>query len=58
MLMHCSTDENPILKHNPVDVIPAKRGWNKAKLGFRHLDKSNIHTYYNAVLNYFTKISL
>ena len=56
--VHCSSDENPILKHNPVDVIPAKRGWNKAKVRTRHLDESNIHTYYNAVLNYFTERSL
>jgi len=56
--VHCSSDENPILKHNPVDVIPAKRGWNKAKVRTRHLDESSIHTYYNAVLNYFTERSL
>ena len=56
--VHCSSDENPILKHNPVDVIPAKRGWNKAKVRTRHLDESNIHTYYSAVLNYFTERSL
>jgi integrase len=56
--VHCSSDENPILKHNPVDVIPAKRGWNKSKVRTRHLDESNIHTYYNAVLNYFTERSL
>lgn len=56
--VHCSTDENPILKHNPVDVIPAKRGWNKTKTRTRHLDESNIHTFYNAVLNYFTERSL
>lgn len=56
--VHCSTDENPILKQNPVDVIPAKRGWNKTKVRTRHLDESNIHTYYNAVLNYFTERSL
>lgn len=56
--VHCSSDEDPILKHNPVDVIPAKRGWNKVKSRTRHLDESNIHTYYNAVLNYFTERSL
>ncbi len=56
--VHCSTDENPILKHNPIDVIPAKRGWNKNKVRTRHLDESNIHTFYNAVLNYFTERSL
>ncbi|MCJ8162297.1 tyrosine-type recombinase/integrase [Acinetobacter zhairhuonensis] len=56
--VHYSTDENPILKHNPVDVIPAKRGWNKAKARTRHLDETNIHTYYNAVLNYYTERSL
>lgn len=56
--IHCSTDENPILKQNPVDVIPAKRGWNKVKPRTRYLDESNIHTYYNAVLNYFTERSL
>ena len=56
--VHCSTDDNPILKHNPVDVIPAKRGWNKSKVRTRHLDESNIHTYYNAVLNYYTERSL
>ncbi|WP_336148257.1 tyrosine-type recombinase/integrase [Acinetobacter ursingii] len=56
--IHCSTDENPILKQNPVDVIPAKRGWNRAKARTRHLDETNIHTYYNAVLNYYTERSL
>lgn len=56
--VHYSTDENPILKHNPIDVIPAKRGWNKAKARTRHLDETNIHTYYNAVLNYYTERSL
>ncbi|TCB67431.1 DUF4102 domain-containing protein [Acinetobacter sp. ANC 4216] len=56
--IHCSTDENPILKQNPVDVIPAKRGWNKTKARTRHLDESNIHAFYNAVLNYFTERSL
>ena len=56
--VHCSTDENPILKHNTIDVIPAKRGWNKNKVRTRHLDESNIHTFYNAVLNYFTERSL
>ncbi len=56
--VHWSTDENPILKHNPIDVIPAKRGWNKTKARTRHLDESNIHVFYNAVLNYFTERSL
>ncbi|OTG81843.1 integrase [Acinetobacter sp. ANC 4558] len=56
--VHCSTDEDPILKHNPVDVIPAKRGWNKNKVRTRHLDESNIYIFYNAVLNYFTERSL
>lgn len=56
--VHCSTDENPILKHNPTDVIPAKRGWNKVKLRTRHLDESNIHTFYQAALNYYTERSL
>lgn len=44
--IHYSTDENPILKQNPVDVIPAKRRWNKVKPRTRYLDES-IHTYYN-----------
>lgn len=56
--IHYSSDEDPILKHNPVDVIPAKRGWNKVKPRTRHLDESSIHTYYNAVLNYYTERSL
>lgn len=56
--IHYSTDEEPILKHNPVDVIPAKRGWNKVKARSRHLDESTIHTFYQAVLNYFTERSL
>lgn len=56
--VHCSTDDNPILKHNPIDVIPAKRGWNKTKSRTRHLDEGNIHVFYNAVLNYFTERSL
>ncbi|WP_414659245.1 tyrosine-type recombinase/integrase [Acinetobacter courvalinii] len=56
--VHYSTDEEPILKHNPVDVIPAKRGWNKVKARTRHLDESSIHTFYQAVLNYYTERSL
>lgn len=56
--VHWSTDENPILKHNPIDVIPAKRGWNKTKARTRHLDESNIHIFYNAALNYYTERSL
>ena len=56
--IHYSTDEEPILKHNPTDVIPAKRGWNNVKPRTRHLDESSIHTYYNAVLNYYTERSL
>lgn len=56
--VHCSTDEDPILKQNPTDVIPAKRGWNKVKFRTRHLDESNIHTFYQAALNYYTERSL
>lgn len=56
--VHYSTDDFPILKHNPVDVIPVKRGWNKVKPRSRHLEETEIHTYYNAVLNYYTERSL
>lgn len=56
--VHYSSEDNPILKQNPVDVIAVKRGWNKAKVRSRHLDESQIHTYYNAVLNYYTERSL
>ena len=56
--IHYSDDDNPIARHNPVDVVVAKRGWNKIKPRIRHLDESTIHVYYNAVLNYFTERSL
>lgn len=50
--IHFSNDENPIIKNNPVNVIPAKRGWNKIKPRTRHLTEDQITTYYNAVMNY------
>lgn len=56
--IHFSTDENPIHKQNPVDVIPSKRGWNKIKLRTRHLTEDQITTYYKAVLNYVGEGSL
>lgn len=53
-----STDENPILKSNPVDIIAVTKGWNKIESRNRHLDKSIIHKYYNAVLNYEDELNL
>ncbi|WP_342371395.1 tyrosine-type recombinase/integrase [Acinetobacter sp. D009] len=53
-----STDENPILKTNPVDIISVTRGWNKIGSRDRHLHKDIIHKYYNAVLNYEDEVNL
>ncbi len=50
--VHYSTDEDPILKHNPVDVVSAKRGWNRVKARTRHLGESDIIRFHQAVLNY------
>lgn len=56
--VHYSTDEDPILKHNPVDVIPAKRGWNRVKARTRHLGEADIIRFHQAVLNYKNEKSL
>lgn len=53
-----STDENPILKSNPVDIISVTKGWNKIERRERHLHKDIIHKYYNAVLNYEDELNL
>jgi hypothetical protein len=45
-----STDEEPILKSNPVDIISVTKGWNRIRE--RHLHKDVIHKYYQAVINY------
>ncbi|EMP8096217.1 tyrosine-type recombinase/integrase, partial [Acinetobacter baumannii] len=50
--IHYSTEQNPILKTNPVDIIPAKRGWNKIKPRSRHLDEDQIPVFYKAVMEY------
>lgn len=56
--VHYSTDENPILKHNPVDVVPAKRGWNRLKARTRHLGENDIVNFHAAVLKYKNEKSL
>ncbi len=53
-----SSDEDPILRTNPVDVIAVTKGWNKIERRERHLDKEVIHKYYNAVLNYQDELNL
>ncbi|AYO54432.1 tyrosine-type recombinase/integrase [Acinetobacter wuhouensis] len=53
-----STDEKPILKTNPVEVINVTKGWNKIKSRERYLHKDVIHPYYNAVLNYKDELNL
>lgn len=53
-----STDDKPILKSNPVDVIQVTKGWNKIERRERHLHKDIIHKYYNAVLNYQDELNL
>ncbi|WP_179995564.1 integrase family protein [Acinetobacter sp. YH16053] len=53
-----SSDEDPILRTNPVDVIAVTKGWNKIERRERHLDKDVIHKYYNAVLNYKDELNL
>ncbi|MFJ1518504.1 tyrosine-type recombinase/integrase [Acinetobacter sp. ABJ_C1_1] len=50
--IHYSTEHNQILKTNPVDIIPAKRGWNKIKPRSRHLDEDQIPIFYKAVMEY------
>lgn len=53
-----STDDKPIIKSNPVDVIAVTRGWNVIKRRERHLHKDIIHQYYQAVLNYQDELNL
>lgn len=53
-----SSDDKPILKSNPVDVIAVTKGWNKIERRERHLHKDIIHKYYNAVLNYQDELNL
>ncbi|KMU99968.1 MULTISPECIES: integrase family protein [unclassified Acinetobacter] len=53
-----SSDEAPILKSNPVDIISVTKGWNTLERRERHLHKDVIHKYYNAVLNYQDELNL
>ena len=53
-----SSDETPILRTNPVDIIAVTKGWNVIQRRERHLHKDVIHTYYNAVLNYQDELNL
>lgn len=53
-----STDENPILKSNPVDIIAATVGWNKIAPRERHLGKDVIFQYYQAILNHTDELNL
>ena len=53
-----STNENPILKSNPVDVISVTIGWNKIAPRERYLSKDVIFKYYQAVMNYFNELNL
>ncbi|WP_334134259.1 tyrosine-type recombinase/integrase [Acinetobacter schindleri] len=53
-----SSDEAPILKSNPVDIISVTKGWNTLERRKRHLHKDVIHKYYNAVLNYQDELNL
>ena len=53
-----STDEDPILKTNPVDIISVTKGWNRIKSRERHLHKDVIHKYYQAVVNYQDELNL
>ncbi|MHA3061746.1 tyrosine-type recombinase/integrase [Acinetobacter sp. ANC 4636] len=53
-----SSDQNPILRSNPVDVIAITKGWNSIKRRERHLNKDVIYKYYQAVLNYEDELNL
>lgn len=53
-----STDEKPILKTNPIDVISITVGWNKIKSRERYLNRDVIFKYYKAVLNYQDELNL
>lgn len=53
-----STDDKPILKSNPVDVISVTIGWNKIAPRERYLNKDVIFKYYQAVLHYFNELNL
>lgn len=53
-----STDQNPIQKSNPVDVIAVTKGWNLIKRRERHLNKDVIFKYYQAVLDYEDELNL
>lgn len=53
-----SSDDQPILRINPVDIIQVTKGWNKIERRERHLHKDVIHKYYNAVLNYQDELNL
>lgn len=53
-----STDNAPILKTNPVDIISLTKGWNVIERRERYLHKGVIHKYYNAVLNYQDELNL
>lgn len=53
-----STDDKPILKSNPIDVIAVTKGWNSIPRRERHLHKDIIYKYYQAVLNYEDELNL
>lgn len=53
-----STDEKPILKSNPIDVIAVTKGWNVLQRREKYLHKDVIFKYYNAVLNYQDELNL
>lgn len=53
-----STDEKPIMKSNPVDIISVTVGWNKIESRERHLSRDVIFKYYQTVLNHFDELNL
>jgi integrase len=53
-----STDDKPIMKSNPVDIIAVTVGWNKIAARERHLSQNVIFKYYQAVIGYFDELNL
>lgn len=53
-----STDDKPIMKSNPVDIIAVTVGWNKIATRERHLSRDVIFKYYQAVIGYFDELNL
>lgn len=53
-----SSNDFPINKSNPVDVISVTKGWNVINRRERHLHKDVIYKYFNAVLNYQDELNL